>query len=113
CDVTPVTGDAGVTRHEVTSCSPSPSLSLSGSDLVSRSDPPDRSGSPPDWAARAVESVELSTGETFDRPMVWAKYQATRERDGRPLNAPDFRGFLVSWASRQKAERVNQRERGS
>lgn len=65
----------------------------------------------PPWVDEAIASVELSTGETFDRGCVWSKYQATRERDRLPMSAADFRAFLSSWAAKQKADRIAARER--
>lgn len=66
---------------------------------------------PPSWVDPAVEAVQANTGETFDRGVVWTTYQGSREAAGRPMNAPDFRRFLGSWAANQKRDRVNEREK--
>lgn len=83
------------------------SSSLSGSGSLGGA------GGPPDWAAAAIEAVAASTGETFDAAIVWTTYQGSRESQGKPLNAPDFRKFLGSWAATQKRDRVNARDRPS
>ncbi len=65
-----------------------------------------RGSMPPPWAATAVDALAMSTGETFDAAITWAKYQAGRERDGKPMTEADYRAFLASWAARQKTDRV-------
>ncbi len=67
----------------------------------------------PDWVDGSIEAVSSATGETFDRGVVWTTYQGSRESAHRPIGAADFRKFLGSWASRQKSDRVNARERPS
>ncbi len=75
--------------------------------------PPEREGDAlPEWVGTSIDSVSATTGEMFDRAIVWTKYQGSREDSGRKPSPADFRGFLASWASRQKSERVN-RQRGA
>lgn len=104
-DVTVTPSDVTVTRHALRECSPSPSISV-----TSVSDQGGAGGRPA-WVDGAFDSAEMSTGEKFDRGTVWFTYANARDDAGRATNAADFKRYLGSWASRQKSDRENRRQR--
>lgn len=125
-DVTDVTDVTRVTAgDDVTS--PLLSSDLISSDLLSSERDPDPTSTPreasaqavsqvlpkarPEWVAVQVDAATTDTGEKFDTPIVWLTYQANRESQSKPVSPADFRKFLGSWASRQKSDRINARDR--
>lgn len=103
-DVTCDGGDVTVTRTCDAPCSTSVSISPSGSDLVTRSDLPGRSGGPPDWWAGAVSAAEGAVGSVSDPGARWLEYDASRERKGWARGHRDAVGWLTAVVRRERQQ---------
>ncbi len=87
----------------------------SGSESESRSDPPDRSGGPPEWFGLALGTVEMQTGETLRPTDSWLRYSGHRAGKGIAPTQQDavywLTTVMVPEARRERAEATRQRER--
>jgi hypothetical protein len=94
--------------------SSSSSISISGSDLVvGRSDPPDRSPTPPEWFVEAAGSAAMAVGgEVGDLPARWASYRASRARKGWAQNHEDAVGWLCDVVRSERARAAAARSSG-
>lgn len=86
-----------VTERHNPSPTVTPSLLISSdlkSDLGSRESTP--SATPPDWWDSTCDTVEMATGEKFNRGAAWLRYSGHRRKKREPISQPDAQQFLVS-----------------
>lgn len=106
--VTEPESHAGVLResrdgHAEVPCSSSCSISETGS----RSDPPARSGGPPDWWDGAVGAAAMAVGDVSDPNARWLEYFASRDRKGWTPSHTDAVGWLTAVVRSERTRRVH------